>query len=129
MGKLSWFPKFVLGPALAAALGFWIIGPRLAGDPNVQKMIKEKATALAARSAEASSAESDPKEEKPAEQSPAGPAPQVTVGVKPVSEEVKPSTKPKSSKPKRRRKRRRSTRTTKPTQPAQTAPPAAVSGP
>lgn len=124
MGKVAWFPKYVLGPALAAALGFWLIGPRLAGDPKVQKLIKEKATEIASKSAEAQavpSSESAPEESAPEGKAPVGPAPQVTVGVKPVTEEIKPAATKSRSRPKRRRRRRRST---KPAESATTTPPA-----
>jgi hypothetical protein len=88
MGKLPWFPKYILGPALAAALGYWIVGPRLAGSKKFQSLVKEKASQMAASTQPA--AEEKPTEGTSVSASPIGPEPEVTVGVKPVEEEPRP---------------------------------------
>lgn len=80
MGKVAWFPKYILGPALAAALGYWIVGPRLAGSKRFQSLVKEKAPQMA------SSVEPDATGDSSTQAAPAGPEPEVTVGVKPVDE-------------------------------------------
>ncbi len=102
MGRLSWFPKFILIPAGFVALGYWVVGPRLAGNTKVQKLVRETAQIIPTGT--------KPEPEKPAEpaadSTPAAPAsdpavvaPDVSVAVKPATEEDKP-------KPRRRRKRR-----------------------
>jgi len=78
MGKLSWFPKYIVGPALAAALGFWFVGPRLAGSKRFQSLVKEKASQAAESTVSPA--------ESPSETTSAPGEPEVTVGVKPVPE-------------------------------------------
>ena len=71
MARVSWPVKWIIGPALAVALGYSVVGPRYAGKIKIPDVVKEGVQKLA------------PGIGKPKDETV---APHVSVGVKPVEE-------------------------------------------
>ena len=69
MGRVAWPVKWVLGPMIATALGYYVVGPRYAGKvPDAVKKGVERIAPDLVKAPEGSA------------------APHVSVGVKPVEE-------------------------------------------
>ena len=84
MGRVAWPVKWVLVPAAAGAVGYYLVGPHYAGKVAIPKAVQEGVARIAPGIAGAKDA----------------PAPSVSVGVKPVE------TPPEDATPRRRNRRR-----------------------
>lgn len=131
MARGAGFIKWVVAPALAAFLGFRVIGPHYAGDSKLSRLVEKGKAAAQSRLVPATSepkpestdptSNSDSKPDESPTVSSDVPSPKVTVGVKPVEADA-----PTDDAPKPRRRRRRRHRSAAP---SDEAPPEATATP
>ena len=72
MGRVPGIVKWLLAPALAAFVGYGVIGPRMAGRVTIPKVVQERVDGLAPEPA--------------AQETPAAPPPKVTVEARPLAD-------------------------------------------
>ncbi len=101
MGRVPGVVKWVVSPALAALLGYSVIGPRFAGHPRIVKAVQEGVSKVIPQEPRQTSVETPAVDEPSKEPSKPVPPPEVSVTAKPAD---KP---PAEEKPKPRRRRRR----------------------